>query len=414
MTKEELLEIILNGENSLVEFKRDEISPAKLAKEVVAFANFKGGRILLGVEDDGTIQGIQRDKEQLERWVMDTVFGRYIHPRIIPIYEEIQTDKGRVAVITLSEGTAKPYVVRSKDREDYYIRSGSISRQATREQMARLFESGGMLFAEKLPVSGSELESLDQNRLKGFLSLIGDKETPENNSDWQDRLYQLGFFNDPTKENPFSTIAGLVLFGYSPRKILPQAGIRWMAFEGDEKDYEALDDRTLDGPLVPLKIASPAGRFETVNNDLFEFLFGAMQPILSKVTIGFDDSFRRERHWFYPIDAVREAIVNAVAHRDWTRNEEVEVVSYSNRLEILSPGALPNAMTVEKMKGGQRSARNPLIVNVLRDFGFVDARGMGVRNKIIPLLREYNKTEPEFQATEDYLKVIFYKGKNNQ
>ena len=67
--------------------------------------------------------------------------------------------------------------------------------------------------------------------------------------------------------------------------------------------------------------------------------------------------------------------------------EEIEVGQYANRVEILSPGALQNTMTVEKMVAGQRSARNPLIVEVLRDYGYVDARGMGVRNKIIPLLR---------------------------
>ncbi len=105
-------------------------------------------------------------------------------------------------------------------------------------------------------------------------------------------------------------------------------------------------------------------------------------------------------------------MVNAVAHRDWTRNEEIEVVSYSNRLEIISPGALPNSMTIEKMIAGQRLARNQLIVDVLRDYGYVDARGMGVRNKIIPLVNEYNGTEPEFLATEDYFKVVFYRGQN--
>ena len=118
---------------------------------------------------------------------------------------------------------------------------------------------------------------------------------------------------------------------------------------------------------------------------------------------------RRERRWHYSIDAVREDIVNALAHRDWTRYEEIEVVRYVDRLEILSPGALLNSMTVEKMIAGQRSPRNPVIVEVLRDYGYVDARGMGVRNTIIPLLREYNGVEPEFHATEDYLKLVMRK-----
>jgi len=97
--------------------------------------------------------------------------------------------------------------------------------------------------------------------------------------------------------------------------------------------------------------------------------------------------------------------VNALAHRDWTRVEDVEVVSYADRLEIKSPGTLPNSMTVEKMLAGQRSARNPLIVEVLRDYGYVDARGMGVRTELVPLLKRHNGMPPDLEATEDYLLV---------
>ena len=102
MIKSELLELISNRENSGVEFKRDDLRPEQIAKEIVALANFQGGRLLLGVEDDETITGIRRD--DLERWVMDTVFGRYIHPMIQPFYEEIRIDeRRRVAVITVTE-----------------------------------------------------------------------------------------------------------------------------------------------------------------------------------------------------------------------------------------------------------------------------------------------------------------------
>ena len=157
MLKNELLQLIANGENSGIEFKRDDLRPEQLAREIVALANLRGGSVLLGVEDDGSISGIQRP--DLELWVMDTVFGRFVHPLILPFYEEVAFDDGkRVAVITLTEGTAKPYVVRHNDREEIYVRVGSTSRRATREQQARLFESGGLLHSEVLPVSGSTSE----------------------------------------------------------------------------------------------------------------------------------------------------------------------------------------------------------------------------------------------------------------
>ncbi len=90
MVRAELLDLIAGGENSGVEFARDDLRPEQLAKEVVALANCRGGRILLGVEDDGTITGIRR--AGLERWVMDAVFGQHVRPVIMPVYEEVQAD----------------------------------------------------------------------------------------------------------------------------------------------------------------------------------------------------------------------------------------------------------------------------------------------------------------------------------
>lgn len=410
MTKSELLELIANGENSGVEFKRDDLRPEQLAKEVVALANFQGGRILLGVDDDGTVTGIQR--ADLERWVMDTVFARYVHPMIIPFYEEVQADEQhRVAVITVSQGVSKPYVVRSRDREDIYIRVGSTSRLATREQQARLFALGGMLHAELLPVSGSGLQDLSLDRLKDYLStFVGDKILPANDEDWRKRLCGLGFMVERIDGPAVCTIAGLVPFGHAPRRLLHQAGVRWLAFEGEDKAYKALDDRMIDGALVALWKTDEKGNRELVEGGLIEKLADAMQPFVTEEADDVDISMRRERRWLYPVEALREAIVNALVHRDWTRHEEIEVARYAHRLEVLSPGALQNSMTVEKMIAGQRSPRNPSIVEVLRDYGYVDARGMGVRNKIIPLLLEHNGTEPEIIATEDHLRLVLRDG----
>ncbi|MDE0507454.1 MAG: putative DNA binding domain-containing protein [Gammaproteobacteria bacterium] len=413
MTKSELLELIANGESSGVEFKRDELRPEQLAKEVVALANFQGGCVLLGVDDDGTITGVQR--ADLEHWVMDTVFGRYVHPMIIPFYEEVQVDEQhRIAAVTVSQGVTKPYVVRSQDREDIYIRVGSTSRLATREQQARLYALGGMLHSELLPVSGSSLEDLSLDRLKAYLStIVGDRSLPTSDEKWRDRLCGLGFMVERGDGPATCTIAGLVLFGHAPRRLLHQAGVRWMAFKGEEKIYEALDDRLIDGPLVALRKASADGGVDITENGLIENLIDAMRPFVSEEAAEVEASMRRERRWLYPVQALREALVNALAHRDWTRYEEIEVVQYSDRLEILSPGALQNSMTVEKMVAGQRSSRNPLIVEVLRDYGYVDARGMGVRNKIIPLLREHNGADPEFVATEDHLRLVLPSGRSN-
>jgi ATP-dependent DNA helicase RecG len=406
MLKSELLEIIANGENSGVEFKRDDLRPEQLAKEIVALLNFQGGKLLLGVEDDGTISGIRRT--DLETWVMDTVFGRYVHPLALPFYEEVVFDDGkRVAVISLTQGMAKPYVVRNNNREEIFVRVGSTSRLATREQQARLFESGGMLHTEILPVSGSDLDDLDQARLRDYLvNVAGDQTAPQSKEDWEQRLTGLGFMLARPDGPAVCTIAGLVLFGRSPRRCLRYAGVRWISFSGDTKDYQAQDDTELDGPLLALWEGCPGAGRNIVEDGLLERLIDRMRPFISEDGGEINEGLRRESSYRYPFDAIREALLNAFVHRDWTRSIEVEVVNYSDRLEVTSPGTLQNSMTIEKMLAGQRSPRNPIIVEIMRDYGYVDARGMGVRRKIVPLTRDYAGKDAVFELTDDYLRVV--------
>jgi ATP-dependent DNA helicase RecG len=111
---------------------------------------------------------------------------------------------------------------------------------------------------------------------------------------------------------------------------------------------------------------------------------------------------RRRRRKALPEPAVREAIVNAVAHRDYTITvTDIELSLYSDRLEVISPGNLPNTVTVPKMKQGYRAARNELLKEVLRDYSYVEHRGMGVRRKIIDGMNEHNGTEPDLVEEED-------------
>lgn len=406
MLKTELLELIANGENSGVDFKRDDIRPEQLAKEVVAMANFQGGRVLLGVEDDGTVSSIQRP--DLEEWVMN-IFQNKIHPMILPFYEEVKLDDGKtVAVVSFPIGISKPYVLRHSGKEEIYIRVGTTSRLATREQQMRLFELGGMLHTEVMPVPRTDMSCLDDARLMNYIrDILRDPDVPQSTDAWQARLLGLGFLTEAAG-NICCTIAGLILFGKNPRRYLKQAGLRVMAFQGDDKEYQAALDEIIDGPMV--------GRWDMSNGDkrlidggIIERFMEAMTPFISQESAHVNEELRREMHWFYALEAVREALINALAHRDWTRFVEIEVSAYSNRLEIISPGTLPNSMTVEKMKAGQRSPRNTIVMEVLRDYGYVDYRGMGVRTKIVPLTKALTGKEPEFELTEDYLKTVLYR-----
>jgi len=289
-----------------------------------------------------------------------------------------------------------------------YIRIGSVTRVATREQLLMLGAASGSLHTELMPVNRTSFESLDQARLENYLcDILKDPEVLDTKKSWIIRLKALGFMTEGVGDDPVCTIAGLVLFGVRPRKTLKQAGIRLMFFDSIDKEYQAQLDKVIDAPLVGRFQVAEAGK-SLIDAGLIERTVEAMEPFVTVESNAIDEHFRRDRIWFYPYEALRELIINALAHRDWSRFMDIEICGYQDRLEVLSPGALPNSMTIEKMRAGQRSARNHIIVEVMRDYGYVDARGMGIRTKVIPLTRQLTGRDPDFEVTEDYVKTTIH------
>lgn len=408
MTKKQALDLIAKGESATLEFKRDSVKPEQLAKEIVAFANQKGGTIILGVEDDGTISGIKRTN--LQEWLMDCVCGRHIHPRISPSYQEISiSPEHKIAVITIAEGDSKPYVLKHNDREDIFLRHGNTSRIATREQLVRLLASGGLLKVEGMPVPRTSLSSLDLVRVENYLVFRNEPQMPRNKEEWTERLLQMGFLTEAAGDKIQCTVAGLTLFGVKPRRYLKQAGLRVMAFDALDLQYRALLDVVLDGPMLARWVVDEDGARTIVDDGLVEKLAHTINPYITIEGDSIDKGFRRPSTILYPMEAIREIILNALAHRDWTRSTDIELRIFSNRLEIISPGALPGSMTIAKMRAGQRYARNPLIMEVLREYNYVEERGMGIRTKVIPQVKAITGKEPEFSTDEDCLMITMYR-----
>ncbi len=403
MIREEIDRLLANGENSRVEFKSDKIRPESLAKEIVALANTHGGIVLLGINDDGEVVGTTR--ENLDEWLSDTVIGRYTPPSIIPLIEHFRYDADRsVTVITIEDTYGKPFSVREKDRETVYIRIGSVSRIATRDQIIRLCSASGLSSAESLPVPRSSLSSLDEVRLERyFIDILHEPDMPKSKDEWVVKLKNLGFMTEGLRDSSLCTIAGLVLFGIKPRNFLKQAGLRLMVFDSTDKQYQAIQDTVIDAPLIG-RYSREYGN-QLIDEGIIEKCLSLIRQYITLESDHIDENFRRPLKWCYPYEAVRELLINAFAHRDWTRSNEIELVIYSDRIELTSPGALPNSMTVEKMIAGQRTPRNQLIVDVLRDYAYVDARGMGIRTKVIPLTHN-SGGHCDFIASEDYLRTV--------
>ncbi len=239
MNETEFLAIIRNGESSGVEFKRDDIPIQDLAREIVAFANYQGGMILLGVEDDEKISGIQR--QNIEEWVMEACRTK-VKPELIPYYETGVIEKGkRVAVVRISSGHAKPYAMLHHGHRYYYIRIGSTVREAGREELLRLFQASGRVNVDLQPVPGATLADLDQRRLRQYFEDILEQRIPEQDAQWCHLLETVDLM---TQANGISipTVAGMLLFGMNIKRFLPQAGIRAVAYPGKERDYAAIDE----------------------------------------------------------------------------------------------------------------------------------------------------------------------------
>lgn len=408
MNRTEFLELIQRGESSGVEFKRDDAHPDSLAKELSALLNLRGGHILLGVEDDGTVSGLTRDARKVEEWVME-VGHNNVQPPVIPFWEVMVLEGSRIVGIVSVPGDSpdKPYKAKRGSSWITFVRAGTTSREASREEEARLYQSSGLVRFDLKPVPGAALEELDLRRLASYFGDIREQEfpAPEDVDAWKPLLLSTDFMVED-QGRAMATAGALILFGRRPNRFLPQVGITATAYPGTEKDYAARERSAFPGPVVPLRDS----RGDVVESGLIEEAIYFVRRNTA-VESWIDQGGQRQDRWRdYPLDAVREAIVNAVAHRDYTISvTDIELSIYADRLEIISPGRLPNTVTVEKMKRGCRATRNELLKEVLRDYRYIEATGLGVPRKIVRCLREHNGTEPDLEEGEDGFTVRMWR-----
>ena len=406
MNRTELIEIILSGENSGVEFKRDDIRPERLASEIAGLLNLEGGYVLLGVEDDGRVSGLARETRRAEEWVMQ-VARDHIQPALNLYWETFDWEPGKVVgVISLpANAPDKPYKAKRGSTWVTKVRVGTTTRDATREEEERLYQQSGQLRFGLKPVPGATIDSLDMRRLEDyFRRILGGEAPPVSDLEQWQRLLQNMDLATASAGYIAPTIDGMLLFGSNLRRFVPQSGVRAICFPGNEPDYAARADEEIKGPLTPLGELGVARVEEGIVDRTWDFVKRNTTP-----TAWLDGVQRRER-WEYPEDVIRELLVNALVHRDYSiSGTDIMLTIFSDRLEVQSPVRLPNTVTVEGMKLGMRYARNQTLVNVMRDYGYVDARGMGIRNKVIPSMRAHNGTEPEFIEEESRFTARIWK-----
>ena len=406
MNQTDLLRLIAGGESSRVDFKRDDLHPGKLAAVIAGMLNLDGGQVLLGVEDDGEVSGLSRASGKAEEWIMQ-VARDHLAPPIIPTWEVTDSEGGaKVGIVTVpANAPDKPYKCKQGSHWVTKVRVSTTTRDATREEEQRLYQqSGGLRYGLK-PVPGTSAADLDARRLEDyFVRIRGDGEMPRPGSEsWRRLLCNLELATE-TGGGTYATVDGMLLFGQNAGRFLPQCGIRAVCFAGHEPGYATKSDENIKGPLVALF---------SVGDELVET--GVVERALDFVrrntgtSATLEDGRRVERRDF-PEAAVREVVVNALVHRDYSiAGTDVLLSVFDDRIEVQSPGSLPNTISIEGRRAGGRYARNQVMMSIMRDYGYVEGLGMGIRRQVIPAMARHNGTEPDFLEEESRFTVCLRK-----
>ena len=378
-----LSEIIQGGEDSAVEFKRAQFRNDSLAKEIVAFSNMAGGSVFIGVEDDGTVSGAPVN--DIEERIIN-ICRNLVEPSVIPdIYSYLSDSGARVLEIHIPKGRFKPYKVKSTNR--FYVRIGSVSIEPSTQELVRLLQSGGVYHFEVTSLPGTSLADIDLLRLRTYCEHYRRIEFDDTD------LTRLLFNWQLSDSQGQCTITGALFFGMNIARLLPQAGIQLFRFEGNDRTGSILDQRESSDPIP--ETIDAAVKFVQAHSTVKSF-FPA-------------DSIRRLDTPEYDLFAVRELIVNAFCHRDWSVfGQKIRLSLFDDRLEIFSPGALPNTLSLENAIAGVSYYRNPNIAQLCKDYELAEKAGRGLQ-KIFKNHRERHLPAPEFVNDPSFFQVALKK-----
>lgn len=343
--------LISQGENNAVEYKSAQVNPDSLARELVAFANTQGGVVLLGVEDSGEITGLPSGRNH-EEWVMNIARENVIPALDVSVTRLVHEGK-TVLLIQIPKGPDKPYQTR---KYQFLIRVGSTNRIATQAELMRLFQQSGVFHYDLQGIDGASIRNLDLRKLTDYFLKY---EIDFEQEDDQERIL---INTDILDESGRATIGGLLMFGINPQRHLPNACISFAHFAGNELDDELLDKQVIGGTLdIQVDTA-----LAIIKNHI-------RQPSRIEGSRTVDQVFQ------YPEKVFRELLVNACVHRDYAiHGSRIRVFMFDDRLEFISPGRLPNTVSVEKIKLGVSYGRNPVIVKFMENLRYIDKLGRGL------------------------------------
>lgn len=365
METEALMKILALGEDSRHQFKSDMRNVSSLSSEMVAFANSQGGFILIGVRDDGSLSGLTSADVSRLNQIVSNAASEGVVPPIAPTTTNLALPDGMVVVVTVEAGMNKPYM----DKQGaVWTKAGADKRRVTaREELQRMFQDAALVHADEVPVKGTSVADVDLDFFEAFFERIygerlADQEFPLAKLLAHMNLMSQGQLN----------IGGALLFAKKPHLRLPVFIIRAVALPGTD----IADDVYNDSQELTGKIA-----------DVFQKALGF---VLSNIHHQQNDQgFNSIGEPEIPRIVFEELIANALIHRDYFISAPVRLLVFADRVEIISPGHLPNHLTVENIKLGNSNTRNPILASFATKI--LPYRGLG--SGILRALKAYPHIE---------------------
>lgn len=379
MNSEEISSLYRQGQSDTLAFEVESIATNRLAETLAAFANTDGGILLLGIDPQGNVvRGVRAIDAATDKALAAGL--RCEPPLILPRPAKVTFDSKEILLIQVSAGLPHAYGLRGK----YLARSGKKNVALGPRQLRQLLRERGEANFEALPAPGATLDDLDDALVQKYAATFLGAPLPNRKESILELLHRRGCL---VKEGGGlrPAISGYLLFGREPQRAFPSAEILLARYAGKQMADEFLR--------------------EIVRGPLAEQVRRAEAFIVSNMRKGARiDNLQRADRSEYPVPAVREAIVNAVAHRDYAiRGDEIRVLMFSDRVEVYSPGRLPGHVTVDNIVE-ERFSRNEVIAQVLADLGFIERLGYGV-DRMIRLMREWGLPAPRFAETTNGFKV---------
>ena len=377
MNQEKLKSILQKGEGDLIEFK--ENFGDEVIISLTAFSNFKGGKVLLGVNDKGKIKGVQIGKESLQKWTNEIKNKTY--PFLMPMMDIIEIRNKKVLVFTVKESPIKPIAFKNR----YFIRKENSNQIMSFEESFNLGLQTYNLSWDKFLVPKIKFSDLDEDKILRFVNLL-----KENGLEIEDPLTVLNKFR--LIEEGGVTFAAFLLFS---KKAFPNSCVHLVKFLDDNSREEAIDDVYLETDLI--------SQVEKIINFIKINIRKGLKKSPAEIKITHDTI------WEYPLDAIRELVINLVVHRDYKSSSPALVFIYNHKIEFWNAGEISEDITMEAIKNNSYSpcVRNHLLVRVFKELGIIQNLGSGLK-KVYDIF-EKNNIEMRVERFAKGSKIILEK-----